>query len=487
MIIRRAKGALVLASALLLPTVACGGGTSDDAATGGAAQTGSAKGVFDLTEPATDLRLEVPFDKLIVPDQDGTGAKDGVEVDGTLTAPSLGLSQPLKLKVKTRGNTSLLKGECDSFPKLKFTLSEPPAGSAFAGNRAFKVATHCGELPPSERTKFGRVANEVAPWREAAVYQMLGALGLAVPRTRPVTITYVDTSAGNKELLRKAALIEDVGDVAKRLGGKEIFVVDSDAAASDPRAAGSAETAKMDPVEIALVHLGEALVGNEDFRLLREPETWLLGPDSPEAQSFFWNMKAIALPDGKERPVPVDFDLAMIVAPLTGKAFFPDTFKGDDAQGANLQGQYEVLMGGRTRSERSVLDQALARVRAPETRAAIQQVVSASWLDDEGRAAASKLFASFVDTTGADDRYYGEVVTQSGFDILREDGTSDDTCLTNEIPIGSPIHRWGVTNDKLGLEQVSIMDVRFQMPCDHPRVWVKKGLASATDFPKASK
>ena len=72
----------------------------------------------------------------------------------------------------------------------------------------------------------------------------------------------------------------------------------------------------------------------------------------------------------------------------------------------------------------------------------------------------------------------------SGLELLKADGEPDDTCLANTIPPGTPIVRHDHKNAALGIEEVSVLDVALQLPCNKDRVWVKSSeLDVVTSFP----
>jgi hypothetical protein len=129
-------------------------------------------------EPVVTLRIEAPFDELFESSQRDP---DHI-VSGTLTE-SGGKIVPVKISV--RGHTSRRESEC-TFPKLKV---ERPDGTQL------KVGTHCGEATSNALTaKYGRLPNERSPWREAAVYRILDALGVLTLQAKPARITYLTSS-----------------------------------------------------------------------------------------------------------------------------------------------------------------------------------------------------------------------------------------------------------------------------------------------------
>jgi len=305
------------------------------------------------------------------------------------------------------------------------------------------------------------------------------AAGVEAPKARPVTITYVDAAGAAPKLTRKAALIETIGDVADRLKAKEAFVIDSVESMDEGGDEVAASVAKMDTDEVVRVQLVEGMVGNSDFRLHPQIEKWWFTKNAPETVSPMWNMKAVRLPDGKERPLPVDFDLSALVAPPTYSPQYPTFWAGSSAE---TQSQLAIVMASRMRFSRAALDGARRGLAARE--ADLTALLQTSWLDPEARAVATRLFTAFFGLMKNDRDFYIDVVSGENIDYLRPDGTPDDECLANTVRPGTPIHRFGTKNAALGIEEVALLDVRLDLPCNQDKVWLKTGTVSTTEFPR---
>ena len=152
------------------------------------------------------LTLEAPLQELFA-----KGSEDEkFSVPGRVSYkdPSSGVDVRREATVSVRGHTSRRETEC-TFPKLKLTFKE---------GDELKIGTHCGESSDEALSpKYGRLANEKSPQREALVYRLLQAAEVPTLRVRPATVTYVDK--GQAPLTRKAFLVEDDGDARKRLQG----------------------------------------------------------------------------------------------------------------------------------------------------------------------------------------------------------------------------------------------------------------------------
>jgi hypothetical protein len=78
--------------------------------------------------------------------------------------PSSGAEVKREAQVSVRGHTSRRETEC-TFPKLKLKFKE---------GDELKIGTHCGEAADEALSaKYGRLANEKSPRREALVYRLL--------------------------------------------------------------------------------------------------------------------------------------------------------------------------------------------------------------------------------------------------------------------------------------------------------------------------
>src|SRR6185436_12107207 len=134
------------------------------------------------------LTVEAPLQQLFA----NTSEQDA-SVSGTVTIGDVVLRD---VEVSVRGHTSRRETEC-AFPKLKLKLK---------GAGSIKIGTHCGESADDKLSpKYGRLANEKSPHREALAYQMLHAAGVPALRARPARVTYVDPGAGGAQPLVRNA------------------------------------------------------------------------------------------------------------------------------------------------------------------------------------------------------------------------------------------------------------------------------------------
>src|SRR5262245_24267513 len=212
------------------------------------------------------LRLEAPFRQLLAR---STSENDESPVTGRLTLIQGGSDTTIDgVRISLRGHTSRRVNEC-TFPKLKVTLpanNSALARSALAGHSVLKIGTHCGESVGTAITaKYGRLANENSPLREAFVYRLLDAMDVPTLKARVARITYVytdgPTPGTEPTLVRNGFIVEDDSDAVKRVGGVRQLTERQFSNARDQFA----------PADTALVAFGQALIGNFDWCLKMTP------------------------------------------------------------------------------------------------------------------------------------------------------------------------------------------------------------------------
>ncbi|MGE0546769.1 MAG: hypothetical protein AB7O24_27070 [Kofleriaceae bacterium] len=263
-------------------------------------------------------------------------------------------------ELQLRGNSSIQ--ECE-FAKLKFKTDKAQSkDTAFDGARKIKIGTHCGE---GGGGVIGRLREEKATWREAAIYPMMRALQMNAQLAKPVSFTYLDTST-NESLTRKAFIFEHIDLTAGRLGGEPID--DPETWTGDP-----AETMEMQ--SIVRAHFFEALVGNWDW--------WIkLGP-SRSTGGQLWNVEAISFGD-KLEPLLSDFDLSSAVtgSPIKENALDARVLPAEPDLLVRQAAHYLAYKFG---SQFSDDELHAARDHFVERRADVEAVIEQVPIDDEGR------------------------------------------------------------------------------------------------------
>jgi hypothetical protein len=225
----------------------------------------------------------------------------GEVIPGTLATD--GAAVPVELRV--RGVTSTFDLP---LPKLKLKIGANDAASPFAPQEKLELGVHglpIGGTGPAS-SGMGRELNDFAPRREAAAYAVLEELGLPEPATRVGVTTYVDTKGdadptNDVTETHSAMLMESIGAMAKRWGGRELNEEDFNGARYPVR-----------KEDHALLQAAEALVGNEDVYVYVD---WSADPNADLVTAVPHNAKVVQLEDGWVRLVPDDFDLSGRVSP----------------------------------------------------------------------------------------------------------------------------------------------------------------------------
>jgi len=189
-----------------------------------------------------------------------------------------GASYPIELSARGFSRRT----ENCRFPPLRVTFTgKPGKQSLFKGQHKLKLVVHCRDDNRYEQLVL----------REYAAYRLYNILTPDSFRVRLAQVTYMD---GDKQVAHRwAFFIEDVGDVAKRMGGKELQLSRVPSSSLIPEAA--ARTA-----------LFQYMIANADWAMLAGPEgkdcchnSKLVGADARVAKDL--------------TPVPYDFDYTGLV------------------------------------------------------------------------------------------------------------------------------------------------------------------------------
>jgi hypothetical protein len=432
----------------------------------------SIRPLFSGVEPI-QLTIEAPLADLMSHDRD-----DDYGVNGTLTVVDNGRSVRVgDVRISLRGHTSRRESECD-FPKLKVEL---PAGSLdatplLAGLHSIKIGTHCGEAPDGElTTRFGRLANQHSPHREAFIYRLLAALDVPALSARRAKIAYLETGATDgarqRPLVRDALLIEDTDDAVRRVGATR-------AIGEDEFSDAQSQLTAADTVRLAFA---EALIGNFDWCLKMAPnDTYRC-----DARHPVWNIVAAQRADGGVVPLIYDFDVAGMV---TGRhPWFGSVFSRAFAP-SRSEAEIEViaqLQRARTLFTRRDLDGARQAFIARKPQA--MQSLAAADLDPEGETIAKRYLDGFYTQIESDDEFYGPVVRTAQTKVYAAADGAVVCGNRSVVPVGTPVSS---TLQRIGDRvQVMVLDVLWYWtspdPCEAIRrgpVWIDAG-AIGTDFP----
>ena len=417
-----------------------------------------------------DVSIEAPFDELF------SAADDNPDysIKGVVSYADKASGKQIVIEdvdVSVRGRTSKRESEC-SFPKLKlrFDASDALDSSVFRGMKAVKIGTHCGETSGDElTTRFGRLANEKSPVREAFVYRLFDVVGVSSLAARPARITYITS---DRKVTRNAFFLEDDREAMKRLGGtREIEPEQFDSADRHFSADDSAKLA-----------FAEGMIGNFDWCLKFSADDKY----RCDARRLLWNIFAFDR-DGRAFPVMYDFDIAGMVA---GSHRWFSRVYYDGFVPSKSAAQIEVLSQvQRTRSlfPRAVLDR--TRRGFIDRKAAAFPALGATHLDAQGRSIIEAYLKSFFDAIERDDVFYGPVVARPGVRIYVDAEKTRDACGANDtVPVGTPVGAPLRTSGEM--VQVNVLDALWHWApparCDavvSGPVWIERGAISA-DYPR---
>jgi len=383
-------------------------------------------------EELINLTLEAPLQELFA-----KGAEDETfSVLGTLSYkdPKSGSDVVLEgVETTVRGHTSRRETEC-TFPKLK--LKRKGAGS-------IKVGTHCGEAADDElSTKYGRLANEKSPLREALVYQLLKAVEAPTLVARPARITYIDKSQG-QPIVRNALLLEDDDDAMKRVRGTAELPMEAFGNVVSRRAAADA----------ARIAFSEAMIGNFDWCLKFSPDD-IYRCNEPKP---LWNVLAFDRGDSAALLMK-DFDLAGMVV---GRHRWFDTVWNRGFVPSKSEIEIEVLSQvQRTRSlfSRAELDR--ERRHFLDRKAAAYETLQRAPVDAGGRELAKKYLDSFYAATADDAAYYRPIVARSDVQVFMDAERTTEACAPRDVMrAGTPVNELRRSG---AMSQVIILDAMWR-------------------------
>jgi hypothetical protein len=435
------------------------------------AQAPPASQLFSSAEPI-ELTLEAPLQRLF--DKGVDDEKFSVRGALSYRDASTGADVVLRdVDVSVRGHTSKRETEC-SFPKLKikFDKADNRRQSLFAGLDGLRIGTHCGENPGEERTpRFGRLANEKSPLREAFVYRLLEAAGVTTLKVRPARVTYVDKAAQPSPVVRNAVLLEDDDDVMKRLGGTGEITMQQFTTARD----------RFNPQDTTALAFAQAMIGNFDWCLrFHADDTYRCNVRQP-----LWNVMAVTRRDGRAIPVIADFDLAGMV--VGAHNWFDKVYY---AGFVPSRSPIEIEVLSQVQHTRSLFSRAElddARRRLLERKPALYDVLHKARLDSRGRELAQQHLDAFFTAIATDAAFYRPVVIKPDTHVYLDATKSQEACGAGDTVLpGTPvneIHRQGT------MAEVAILDARWHWapPADCKAaktgtVWIDAD-AIATEYP----
>ncbi len=201
---------------------------------GEAAAKGGGAGLFDVDEELPVV-LEFPVNQLL------RDRHEREELPATLHYQGVdGRKGSLPVTVRTRGHTRLRI--CD-LPPLRLEFDPAHAdGTPFAGQRRLKMVTQC--RTDRHYDDYVRL--------ERLIYVAYGLLTPAALRTRALSVTFIDSAERMSPVTGPAFLIEDIDDLARRVGMRETKLPEL-------------LPGDVDPLQTALFELFQFMIGNTDW------------------------------------------------------------------------------------------------------------------------------------------------------------------------------------------------------------------------------
>ena len=393
---------------------------------------------------ALAVKIEAPLQELF--DKGSEDEKFSVPGRVSYKDPVSGADVTRDAQVSVRGHTSRKETEC-SFPKLKLKFTE---------GQEIRIGTHCGEAADDTLSaKYGRLANEKSPQREALAYRLLQAAGVPTLRTRPASITYVDT--GQAPVTRHALLLEDDGDARKRVGGTAEIAMEQ---------FGSVRTrgASADAARIAF---GEAMIGNFDWCLKFSPDDiYRCNERKP-----LWNVLAFDRGNGTAALIVKDFDLAGVV--VGRHPWFKTIF---NAAFVPSQSEIEIEVLSQVQRTRTLFPRAdLDSVRHDflQRKAAIDAALDHAEVDAKGREIARAYVDNFFKAIAGDESYYRPVVVKTDVRVFLDEARGKEACRAGDvIRPGTPVNE---VQRSGSMSQVIILDALWRWTAEERCQTVQTG------------
>jgi hypothetical protein len=159
----------------------------------------------------------------------------------TVSYPSNGMVKTHPARIRTRGRSRLKI--CDRFPPIWVDFAkEDVKETELRHLNRFKLVSPCKSPPDYERYVLG----------EYNVYRITALFTPISHRTRLIKLTVKDSASGKEAFSKYAFAVEDIDEVAERVGGQKLAIE------------GLVNT-DLDQRQTALMGLLQYMVGNTDF------------------------------------------------------------------------------------------------------------------------------------------------------------------------------------------------------------------------------
>jgi hypothetical protein len=204
-----------------------------------AAEGGQANPLFESND-VIDIAITAPVDEIAAKAERSTKSHAGSLSHG---------GETLAIELSARGNARRKSSAC-RFPPLRVKFeTPPPAGSLFEGQKSLKLVTHCRSDDSFQQHTL----------LEYTAYRMLNVLTEEGFRVRLARVSYSDPASSRLVIPRFGFFIEDVDDLAARVGMAEVKVSKVSLAQHVPEAAARGA-------------LFNHMIANHDWSMMRGPE-----------------------------------------------------------------------------------------------------------------------------------------------------------------------------------------------------------------------
>jgi len=226
--------------------------------------------LFASDEPL-EVTIEADFKKLVATKDAEEPYYDTARL--TLTGMNSGQSE-FSIKVRARGYSRRVS-LCDFPPLLLDFKKDDVSGTVFEGQNKLKLVTYCKDMDRYQEYVF----------HEYLIYKVYNILTDTSLRVRLTHINYIDRSRDRSVAENYGFLIEDIDELAERLGGEE--------------------TDRLVPIHDLCDHT--ALDRFTIFQYMISNVDWNIG------QPMSHNVKLIIIGDSQPIPIPYDFDFCGMI------------------------------------------------------------------------------------------------------------------------------------------------------------------------------
>lgn len=237
-----------------------------------------AKALFNSDE-VLSLSLSADFDALCRPNE-----VDGCDFTSTqlIYRGQDGVEKNLAVEIRVRGGWRARKDHCKVPPLFVRFATADTVGTPFAGQKMLPLTTHCRNSRAKTGTVGGKVYEQYV-LKEYYVYRLYNMLSDKSLRVRLALIDYSSASEPGESTERYAFFTEHFDDVAARNGAKWSSKKTFDAD-------------RVDPITWDRMALFNYMIGNTDSSVVRERNVLLITDE-----------------EGRQYPVPYDFDMSGLV------------------------------------------------------------------------------------------------------------------------------------------------------------------------------